>query len=152
MKKANKGFTLIELLVVVAIIGILAAMILPALGTARTKAKMANCKSNLKSIGQAVAIYYTDVTSNIPKLKDAGDITTTWITGADALDSKVITCPEVGETDGTYVWALDSAGTQYSGSSSSVLAGDDFDHTKNPKWFGVYQDGHVETLAGKASI
>ncbi|MCM8540869.1 MAG: type II secretion system GspH family protein [Lentisphaeraceae bacterium] len=56
----NKKFTLIELLVVVAIIGILASMLLPALGKARTKAKEAVCSSQLKQIGFAMYLYAED--------------------------------------------------------------------------------------------
>jgi len=58
-----KKFTLIELLVVVAIIGILAAMLLPALGAVREKANVTKCKNSLKQVGLVVQSYYSDGTS-----------------------------------------------------------------------------------------
>lgn len=57
MKHPSRSFTLIELLIVIAIIAILAALLLPALRSARETAKKAGCLNNQKSIGMYIQQY-----------------------------------------------------------------------------------------------
>ena len=55
-----RGFTMIELLVVISIIGVLTAILIPALGRAREQAKFIRCKANLKSYGILAFMYIDD--------------------------------------------------------------------------------------------
>jgi prepilin-type N-terminal cleavage/methylation domain-containing protein len=78
MKKIR--FTLIELLVVIAIIAILAAMLLPALGSVKGRSMETSCASNLKQLGMATHMYVGDNQDCFPLVYEkVNNATVTWV-------------------------------------------------------------------------
>lgn len=73
MSKKYSGFTLVELLVVIAIIGVLVALLLPAIQAAREAARRSQCVNNLKQVGTAMQNYH-DTYRELPK----GNVSCCW--------------------------------------------------------------------------
>jgi prepilin-type N-terminal cleavage/methylation domain-containing protein/prepilin-type processing-associated H-X9-DG protein len=63
----RKAFTLVELLVVVAIVGLLVGLLVPAVQASREQARIANCASNMRQVGLAMAYYCDSHRGNWPE-------------------------------------------------------------------------------------
>lgn len=110
----KKGFTLVELLVVVAIIGVLAALIFPAIRGMTGRADAVRCLANLKALGSALQLYLGDNQQTMPALVTARTNRSDPSPAIDTVlapyagDPKVFACPAdtkiAAESGTSYYW------------------------------------------------
>jgi len=121
-----RAFTLIELLVVMAVISLLAALLLPALGRAKESGRGAVCLSNLHQIGIALQLYVQDNHNRLPFMNDKSLTTTNLHPPPDVVLSNylgnlnVLRCPSDKQR------VFEQTGSSYSW--NSLLNGQDADH------------------------
>jgi prepilin-type N-terminal cleavage/methylation domain-containing protein len=128
-KTVKKGMTLIELLTVIAIIGILAALLLPAISSTRERGRMAYCKNNLRNISQGLLMYVDEHDDYFPPVSKNGN-TVMW-------DTEIF--HYVGESDDVFLCPSDLIRhSSVTNAPRTYAANGGVDYRSQPSPFGDY--------------
>ncbi|MDP3093947.1 MAG: type II secretion system protein [bacterium] len=110
----TNGFTLVELLVVIAVIGLLASIVLVSMGSAREKARDARRQADIRQIGTAMELYYSDNSEEYLSTAGGVDAVTAIPNPCSATLCYLPAVPKDPKnvTPQQYTWAANSANKQ----------------------------------------
>jgi prepilin-type N-terminal cleavage/methylation domain-containing protein/prepilin-type processing-associated H-X9-DG protein len=123
-----RAFTLIELLVVLAVISLLAALLLPALGRAKESGRATACLSNLHQIGVALQLYVQENQNRLPYMSDRSPTTTNQYAPPDVVLSNYLGNPNILHCPSDNQHLFEVTGSSYAW--NTLLNGEDADHLK----------------------
>jgi prepilin-type N-terminal cleavage/methylation domain-containing protein/prepilin-type processing-associated H-X9-DG protein len=166
----STAFSLLELLVVMAIISTLAALLLPALRSAKDAGRRAACLSNLHQIGVALQLYVQDNNNRLPYMRDYSLTTSNALPSPDQVLSNhlgnvnVLRCPSDNhrvfeQTRSSYSWNsllngqdaehLSALGLKFEPHQIPLMFDKEKFHAAQGKKTGqnfLYADGHIKNL------
>jgi prepilin-type N-terminal cleavage/methylation domain-containing protein/prepilin-type processing-associated H-X9-DG protein len=129
----KKAFTLVELLVVISIIGVLAGLMLPALGKAKEAGRATACLGNLRQIGVALQLYVQDNGNRMPEMRDVvpgtnGFTNVSPLPGMHLALSNYLGSVQVLKCPSDFKRIFEQTGSSYAW--NSLLNGQDADHLR----------------------